>query len=135
MSYAVSEELAEISYDTIIVCKRQFVTKLGYYLKYKVYNGDVISMREEAIKRGSWVAVMIVGETKRLFFLWLEPSERKEPQTSLKQTTMRLQVHSLARSFIWLVLSFWSIICFGHTFAWFFTHLVVYLCSGNVFWS
>ena len=69
MSYAVSEELAEISYDTIIVCKRQFVTKLGYYLKYKVYNGDVISMREEAIKRGSWVAVMIVGESKTSFLI------------------------------------------------------------------
>ena len=45
MSYAVSEELAEISYDTIIVCKRQFVTKQDYYLKYKVFNGDVMERR------------------------------------------------------------------------------------------
>ena len=75
MSYAVSEELAEISYDTLIVCKRQFVTKLDYYLKYKVYNGDVISMREETIKRGSWVAVMIVAETKTSFLLMVRAIE------------------------------------------------------------
>ena len=69
MSYAMCEELAEISYDTIIVCKRQFITKQDYYLKYKVFNGDVISMRGEAIKRGSWVAVRIVGESKTPFLL------------------------------------------------------------------
>ena len=53
MSYAVSEELAEISYDTIIVCKRQFVTKLDYKSKYMVYNGDGTGLHEEAVKRCS----------------------------------------------------------------------------------
>ena len=106
MSYAVSEELAEISYDTIIVCKRQFVTKLDYYLKYKVYNGDVISMREEAIKRGSWVAVMIVGQTKTSFLLMVRAigtkrtSNKFEANNDAATGSFVSSFFHLARSFV-----------------------------------
>ena len=74
-------------------------------------------MREEAIKRGSWVAVMIVGESKTSFLLMVRAigtkrtSNKFEANNDAATGSFVSSFFHLARSFVLVINWLWSFFC------------------------
>ena len=82
-------------------------------------------MREETIKRGSWVAVMIVGETKTSFLLMVRAigtkrtSNKFEANNDAATGSFVSSFFHLARSFVLVIL------LHGCSLIWSFIYAVV----------